>query len=58
MLKGFGQPRMTALGFLLYMEIINNVNKTLKDDMLVTLSSGSKVAIAASLAGHCRGHGG
>ena len=30
------------------MEIINNVNKTLKDDMLVTLRSGSKVAIAAS----------
>ncbi len=30
------------------MEIIDNVNKTLKDDMLVTLRSGSKVAIAAS----------
>ncbi len=30
------------------MEIIDNVNKTLKDDMLVTLRSGSKVAMAAS----------
>lgn len=30
------------------MEIIDNVNKTLKDDMAVTLCSGSKVAIAAS----------
>lgn len=30
------------------MEVIDNVNKTLKDDMLVTLRSGSKVAIAAS----------
>lgn len=30
------------------MEIIDNVNKTLRDDMLVTLRSGSKVAIAAS----------
>lgn len=30
------------------MEIIDNVNKTLKDDMFVTLRSGSKVAIAAS----------
>lgn len=30
------------------MEIIDNINKTLKDDMLVTLRSGSKVAIAAS----------
>lgn len=29
-----------------YMEVIDNVNKTLKDDMLVTLRSGSKVAIA------------
>ena len=32
----------------MYMEIIDNVNKTLKDDMLITLRSGSKVAIAAS----------
>ncbi len=32
----------------LYMEVIDNVNKTLKDDMLITLRSGSKVAIAAS----------
>ncbi len=31
-----------------YMEVIDNVNKTLKDDMLITLRSGSKVAIAAS----------
>lgn len=30
------------------MEIIDNVNKTLKDDMIVSLHSGSKVAIAAS----------
>ena len=30
------------------MEFINNVNKTLKDDLLTTLRSGSKVAIAAS----------
>ena len=30
------------------MEIIDNVSKTLKDDLLVTLKSGSKVAIAAS----------
>ncbi len=30
------------------MEIINNIDKTLKDDMMVTLRSGSKVAIAAS----------
>ncbi|MCM1139056.1 MAG: SNF2-related protein [Muribaculum sp.] len=30
------------------MEIIDNIHKTLKDDMLVTLRSGSKVAIAAS----------
>ena len=30
------------------MEFINNVNKTLKDDLLDTLHSGSKVAIAAS----------
>lgn len=30
------------------MVIIDNVNKTLKDDMLVTLRSGSKVAIAVS----------
>lgn len=28
------------------MEIIDNMNKTLKDDMLVTLKHGSKVAIA------------
>lgn len=31
-----------------YMEFIDNVNKTLKDDMMSTLRSGSKVAIAAS----------
>ena len=31
-----------------YMEFIDNVNKTLKDDMALTLRSGSKVAIAAS----------
>ena len=31
-----------------YMEFIDNVNKTLKDDMTSTLRSGSKVAIAAS----------
>lgn len=30
------------------MEIIDNINKTLKEDMIVTLRSGSKVAIAAS----------
>ncbi len=30
------------------MEFIDNVNKTLKDDMISTLRSGSKVAIAAS----------
>ena len=30
------------------MEIIDNVNKTLKDDMLVILRSGSKTAIATS----------
>lgn len=30
------------------MEIIDNVNKTLKDDLLISLRSGSKVAIAAS----------
>lgn len=30
------------------MEVIDNVNKTLKEDILVTLRSGSKVAIAAS----------
>ena len=30
------------------MEFIDNVNKTLKDDMALTLRSGSKVAIAAS----------
>lgn len=30
------------------MEVIDNVNKTLKDDLLVTLRSGSKVSIAAS----------
>lgn len=30
------------------MEIIDNTNKTLKDDMIVTLKHGSKVAIAAS----------
>lgn len=30
------------------MEIIDNIHKTLKDDMSVTLRSGSKVAIAAS----------
>ena len=30
------------------MEIIDNVNKTLKNDLLLTLRSGSKVAIAAS----------
>lgn len=30
------------------MEIIDNVNKTLKDDLIVTLKQGSKVAIAAS----------
>ena len=30
------------------MEFIDNVNKTLKDDMATTLRTGSKVAIAAS----------
>ncbi|MBD5371247.1 MAG: DEAD/DEAH box helicase family protein [Bacteroides sp.] len=30
------------------MEIIDNIDKTLKDDMMATLRSGSKVAIAAS----------
>lgn len=30
------------------MEVIDNINKTLKDDMVLTLRSGSKVAIAAS----------
>lgn len=30
------------------MEIIDNVNKTLKNDMIATLRSGSKVAVAAS----------
>lgn len=30
------------------MEFIDNVNKTLKDDMALILRSGSKVAIAAS----------
>ncbi len=29
-------------------EIIDNINKTLKDDMVITLRSGSKVSIAAS----------
>lgn len=39
----------TCIGALIFnMEIIDNVNKTLKDDMLITLHSGSKVAIAAS----------
>ncbi len=33
---------------LVYMEFIDNVNKTLKDDMATTLHTGSKVAIAAS----------
>ena len=32
----------------LNMEIIDNINKTLKEDMITTLRSGSKVAIAAS----------
>lgn len=31
-----------------YMEFIDNINKTLKDDMALTLRLGSKVAIAAS----------
>ena len=43
-----GHSLSTWVFSFLYMEIINNVNKTLKDDMLVTLRSGSKVAIAAS----------
>ncbi len=30
------------------MEIIDNINKTLKEDLMTTLRSGSKVAIAAS----------
>ena len=30
------------------MEIIDNINKTLKEDMIATVPSGSKVAIAAS----------
>ncbi len=30
------------------MEIINNIDKTFKEDMIVTLRSGSKVAIAVS----------
>lgn len=30
------------------MEVIDNVNKTLKDDILLTLRSGSKVSVAAS----------
>jgi helicase/SNF2 domain-containing protein len=36
------------LAILIILEVIDNVNNTLKDDMLVTLRSGSKVAIAAS----------
>ena len=48
-ITGFGQPSDATLGFsVLYMEIINNIDKTLKDDMIVTLRSDSKVAIAAS----------
>ena len=48
-ITGFGQPSDATLGFsVLYMEIINNIDKTLKDDMIVTLRSYSKVAIAAS----------
>ena len=39
----------TCIGALIFnMEIIDNVNKTLKYDMLITLHSGSKVVIAAS----------
>ena len=36
------------MAILIILEVIDNVNNTLKDDMLVTLRSGSKVAIAAS----------
>ena len=42
------QPSEPADGVSFYMEFIDNINKTLKEDMSVTLRSGSKVAIAAS----------
>lgn len=39
---------MSEFYFFLYMEIIDNVNKTLKEDMLATLREGSRLSIAAS----------
>lgn len=51
---GFGRPSDATWMFHFYiMEIIDIVNKTLKDDLLVTLRSGSKVAIAASCFSIC-----
>ena len=46
---GFGRPSdATWVFFFVRMEIIDNINKTLKENMIATLRSGSKVAIAAS----------
>ncbi len=48
---GFGRLSDAIWMFFLLecrMEIIDNINKTLKEDMIATLRSGSKVAIAAS----------
>lgn len=46
---GFGRSSdATWVFYFDYMEFIDNVHKTLKDDMARTLHSGSKVAIAAS----------
>lgn len=43
-----GLQMLLGCSHFVYMEFIDNVNKTLKDDMTSTLRSGSKVAIAAS----------
>lgn len=41
-------PYPLCRSFIFYMEIIDNVNKTLKEDMLATLREGSRLSIAAS----------
>ena len=46
----FGRLAVAIKGFFVYsekMELIDNVNKTLKEDLIAEIKSGSKIYIAA-----------
>lgn len=47
-IKGLVACRGTAWGLFRYMELINNINKTLRDDIVAQMKAGSRLSIAAS----------